>query len=503
MSLYGIDVSNWQAGLDLSKVRCDFVIVKATEGLSIVDKSCDKFFQQAKALGKKLGFYHFARPEYNSAEAEAEFFYKHTKGYFGLAIPVLDWESNGRANTAWALRWLKRVEELSGAKPMIYMNQSTCQSYDWSQVVANDNGLWIAKYRDMQPDYNHDMSNAGSKPVIKYWPFYAMWQWTSTGRLDGYGGDLDCDVFYGDKATWDKYAALKTAQSTDSTPAAPSAGNTGYGLVYDRAKMVNQAKAWLGKKESDGSFRDIIDLYNSHRPLPNGYRMSYTDPWCAAFIGALAVKCGLTNIIPMSASVPDMVNRAKAMGIWVEADNYKPQSADLVVYDWDDNGIGDNTGNPDHVGLIVEVGEQLFRTIEGNLSDAVGKRTMSINGKYIRGFITPKYGPIGSDEPDENGQYTATVIFEDEPHNKTVDQLAQEVLEGKWGNGQERRERLTNAGYSYAAVQAKVNDLVFDQIAREVIAGKWGNGWIRRRMLQEAGYNYNVIQSRVNKMLRK
>ena len=106
----------------------------------------------------------------------------------------------------WALTWLNRVKEQTGVKPMIYMSESVVNAYDWSPVVAADYGLWVAKYRDTIPDYNYDMSNAGNVPTVKWWKGYAMWQWTSTGKLDGYNGSLDCDIFYGNKQAWLAYA---------------------------------------------------------------------------------------------------------------------------------------------------------------------------------------------------------------------------------------------------------------------------------------------------------
>lgn len=205
MVLKGIDISKWQAGIDLSKVDCDFVIVKATEGIGYVDRKCDSFYQQAKRLGKKLGFYHFARPR-NDAVREAQYFYNNTKNYFGEAIPILDWEAENKSDVAWAKRWLDEVYRLSGVKPLIYMSESVANAYNWSSVANADYGLWVAKYRDNNPDYNYNMANAGTRPRVKWWKFYCMWQWTSTGRLNGYSGNLDCNVFYGDGTTWDKYA---------------------------------------------------------------------------------------------------------------------------------------------------------------------------------------------------------------------------------------------------------------------------------------------------------
>ena len=90
---------------------------------------------------------------------------------------------------------------------------------------------------------------------------------------------------------------------------------------------------------------------------------------------------------------------------------------------------------------------------------------------------------------------------------KSIDEVAREVLNGQWGNGADRQARLSAAGYNYAQVQARVNQLAappkksIDEIAREVIAGKWGNGADRQNRLTAAGYNYAQVQARVNQLL--
>ena len=201
----GIDISNWQAGINLSNIAFDFLIARATEGIGCVDKYCDGYIQQAIKLGKPFGFYHFARPT-NDPIREADFFYNNCRGYFGKGIPILDWESGNTSKVTWAKKWLDRVYQLSGVKPVIYMSESVANAYNWSSVANADYGLWVAKYRDNNPDYNYNMANAGTRPRVKWWKFYCMWQWTSTGRLNGYSGNLDCNVFYGDGTTWDKYA---------------------------------------------------------------------------------------------------------------------------------------------------------------------------------------------------------------------------------------------------------------------------------------------------------
>lgn len=216
MTLRGIDISNWQKGIDLRKLDFDFVICKATEGITFVDPYCNLFMNTAEQMGKLRGFYHFAHPS-NDALEEARFFYKNTSNYFGHAIPVLDWESENKNDVQWALRWLNEVQRLSGVKPMIYMSESVVNAYDWYPVVQGDYGLWVAKYRDNIPDYNYDMSSAGNAPRVKWWNGYAMWQWTSTGRLDGYSGSLDCDIFYGDRNAWNAYAMSRPSETPPET----------------------------------------------------------------------------------------------------------------------------------------------------------------------------------------------------------------------------------------------------------------------------------------------
>lgn len=145
-----------------------------------------------------------------------------------------------------------------------------------------------------------------------------------------------------------------------------------------------------------------------------------------------------------------MIALFQKLGEWIENDAYVPSPGDVIFYDWQDYGNGDNTGWPDHVGIVETVSGSTITVIEGNKSNAVGRRTLQVNGKYIRGYGVPKYSSGSSD----SAPVTPT---------KTVDELAQEVLDGKWGNGTDRKERLTAAGYDYSAVQAKVNALVKKQ----------------------------------------
>ena len=257
------------------------------------------------------------------------------------------------------------------------------------------------------------------------------------------------------------------------------------------SKVVEQAKAWIGYKESNGTHKTIIDTYNSHKPLARGYAVQYNDAWCATFVSAVAIKLGYTAIIPTECSCAKMIELFKKIGCWVEDDSRKPNPGDIIFYDWEDSGKGDNVGSSDHTGIVEKVSGNTITIIEGNYSNSVKRRNLSVNGKYIRGYGVPKYDKEGA--------------------AKTVTQLAQEVIAGKWGTGEDRKKKLTAAGYDYDAVQKKVNELLsgktttkksVTEIAKEVIAGKWGVGQKRKQRLLAAGYNPDTVQKEVNRLLK-
>ena len=159
------------------------------------------------------------------------------------------------------------------------------------------------------------------------------------------------------------------------------------------SKVIELAQSWIGLKESNKSHKLILDIYNSQRPLPRGYKMKLDDAWCAATVTALAVALDYTDIFPCECSCSKMTAIAKKMGIWVEDESVTPKPGWLIMYDWDDNGVGDNRGSTEHVGVVEAVNGGKFTVIEGNFSNAVKRRTLNINGRYIRGFIAIKYDP--------------------------------------------------------------------------------------------------------------
>lgn len=216
-------------------------------------------------------------------------------------------------------------------------------------------------------------------------------------------------------------------------------------------KSFGLRQVGLEKNEKDGSHRAIVDLYNSHLPRPRNIKMGYNMAWCACTWSAIAIALGYTDIMPIEISCGELIKKAKTMGIWVENDAYVPKPGDAILYDWSDSGKGDNTGWPDHVGTVEYVNEAsgYITVIEGNYNDAVKKRTISINGRYIRGFIAPRYdvesAPIPT-PPMSSG--------------KNVETIARETISGLWGNNPKRKERIEAAGYNYSEVQAKINEIL-------------------------------------------
>ena len=240
MSMNGIDISNWQAGIDVSKVPSDFVICKATQGTSYVSPDCDRAYQQAKKAGKCLGVYHYAGGK--DAVAEADFFLANVKDYIGEAILVLDWESNQNSafsqGATWCKKWLDRVYEKTKVRALIYMSKSVCRSYNWSSIAKN-HGLWVAQYANYkrtgyQSDPWTDNKGYGA------WSGPAIFQYSSSGDLNGYNGNLDLNIAYMDRDGWDAYAgggnATKPTGGTSTKPSTSTPSGSTLTLVYNTMK---------------------------------------------------------------------------------------------------------------------------------------------------------------------------------------------------------------------------------------------------------------------------
>lgn len=267
-----------------------------------------------------------------------------------------------------------------------------------------------------------------------------------------------------------------------------------------RAQVVATAEAWLGVRAGSAEHANILKLYNAQKPLPRGTRMKDVDPWCAAFVSTVSLQCGLRDIMPTEMSCHQMILLYRKLGRWIENDAYVPSPGDVIMYDWSDGknyAKTDNTGTPNHVGIVTACDGKTISIIEGNNERyAVGVRLVEVNGRFIRGFGIPDY---------------ASKATEEEPADK-VDDLARRIA-----------TEINDSGLDAAAVLARVTALLgakptepekpaekptepkkpaydVNKIALEVLNGKWGNGATRRRRLTAAGYDYKTVQNRVNEI---
>lgn len=203
-----IDVSSWQTGINVTTTGAQIVVAKATEGVGYVNPDCDRVVQDALAAGQGVGVYHFAHTE-NSAVSEANYFIDNTRGYIGKGIvPILDWEPSAPWDTGWALTWLRTVEAAWGTKPIIYTYQYVENSYDWSNVVGENYGLWIASYT-LSDTPIYGFNPPAVQPTLRNWPFAVAWQYTANGHVNGWAGGVDLSVVYGDLNTWYAYAGSR------------------------------------------------------------------------------------------------------------------------------------------------------------------------------------------------------------------------------------------------------------------------------------------------------
>lgn len=166
-----------------------------------------------------------------------------------------------------------------------------------------------------------------------------------------------------------------------------------------RMQVVETAQSYLGANEADGSHQRIIDLYNSHEPLAMGYQVQYTDSWCSTFVSAVAIQCGLTEIIPTECGCQRHIGLFQDIGRWEEQDSAIPLPGDLIFYDWDEKRPGDCTGWSDHVGIVVGTKWPFVKVIEGNRDDMVTYRVILLNDIQIRGFAKPDYASMAENTP--------------------------------------------------------------------------------------------------------
>lgn len=160
---------------------------------------------------------------------------------------------------------------------------------------------------------------------------------------------------------------------------------------YYGNKIAKKAMEFDGVCKGSAKHHKLVDEFNKVKP--NGEVANYQCDWCAITWTAVLHMVGFTEKeAPMSYNVGKIVELAKKKGVWIESDKHKPFVGSGIIYDWNDNGVGENKDGASHIGIVYNVDSKYIYVIEGNMSTTskVGKRKIAINGRFIRGFIDLK-----------------------------------------------------------------------------------------------------------------
>lgn len=317
MKLTGIDVSSYQGKPDWNRVKVDFAIFRITERYG-VDFSFEYNYANCKA---SKGVYKFSYA-LNLAEIKQEAVnVVNTLAGRPLQFPVfldLEWEQQKKLSKTTLYQMIEAFREIiikAGYRFGIYCNVDWYKNYIPEQTKAKNYDFWIASYP----------AKDTGKVQERLKPSYGVgWQYSSKGTVDGIQGSVDMDVFYKDYES-DVVVIGKPEPET---------------IVIDpgttAADVVNLAQSYIGCNEADGSHRQIIDGYNSHRPLARGYAVQYHDSWCDTFVSFLFIRLNAVDIIGgTECGVEEHVKLFQKAGIWIEDGTITPQPGDIICYNWD------------------------------------------------------------------------------------------------------------------------------------------------------------------------
>ena len=386
MNLKGIDLSSYQGKPDWNRIKVDFAIFRITERYG-VDSSFEYNYQHCPY---PKGGYKFSYAMSLTQIKQEAINVVNTLAGRPLQLPVfldLEWNEQKaltKSTLFGMIEAFRKIIEGAGYKFGIYCNMDWYQNYIPEEAKKYD--FWIASY-----PYNDDGSvQERLKPSAGI-----GWQYSSKGKVDGINGNVDMDIFYKD------YSG-KEQEKQETVIIDP-------GVTAE--DVVNLARKYIGCNEADGSHRQIIDGYNSHRPWARNHMMSYVEPWCDTFVSFIYIKLNAVDLIGgTECGVEWHVKLFQKAGIWIEDGNITPLPGDIICYNWDDD-TQPNDGYSDHIGIVESVSGKNITLIEGNYNNAVGRRTIPVGWGFIRGYARPKYGQ--SKTAVETPKHTDVIIDPD------------------------------------------------------------------------------------------
>lgn len=271
----GIDISNWQVGLQLDKLDIDFCICKATEGVGYVDPTFKGFVNDCIKQNLCYGFYHFARE--NNPENEAQFFYDTCKEHFGKGIPVLDYETTNYNNCEWCEIFIWKLHELSGIWPMLYISASRCGEYR-NSWISKKCPLWVAGYPKAIADWD-----CGNMPYNIYpWNSATIWQFTSSLIIPGFWERLDGNICYITEEEWNALAGNSTFESGCNMICLIKPDGKDYMVYYDGVNLHD-----LDNPDEMKAIQEVYKLCNNGKEIPCFELGSEESPWAHRFFDAV------------------------------------------------------------------------------------------------------------------------------------------------------------------------------------------------------------------------
>ena len=542
MGLNGIDISSWQDDLVVSAMgSCDFVIVKATGGAGYSNECFRRHADETLAAGKLLGCYHYARDHgyEGSAEAEADHFIAAFKPYVGKAIPFLDWEADAlNLGPSWAKKWLDRVKAKTGVTPGIYTSKSVCFAYNWSGV-AKTYPLWVAQYP------NYEETGFLSEPWTDGWDFGAwdsplIFQYTGTGRIPGYGGHLDLDLFYGTKDDWRGLCAVAgaSAGAGEVKEVSISRANVAAQIMEHLCNCAEHGYSQPGRHGTSGHCNvqtdaGVVKVTKGDRDCSS----AVCEAWELALVGSpydgLITRYnwtgGMREMFVGSGlfSWQNVTANAARGDIYLDEENHTAMSlggGKIGHFTGSETGgidgePGDQTGRESRIqdyyrgswdGVLHYNGKaDVGSAPDGSGSGAPSGDVSELAARVIAGEFgngDARKAALGDRYDEVQAEVNRILLGGSSGGSYDVDAMARRVIAGEFGNGDERKRRL---GDRYSAVQRRVNEILdatgagstsmdVDAMARAVIRGDYGNGEERRRRL---GSYYSIVQRRVNEML--
>lgn len=440
MGLNGIDISSWQDDLVVGNMAtCDFVIVKATGGAGYSNECFRRHADETLATGKLLGCYHYARDRgyEGSAEAEADHFIDAFKPYIGKAIPFLDWEADALGlGPTWAKRWLDRVKSKTGVTPGIYTSKSVLFSYDW-EAVARTYPLWVAQYP------NYEDTGFTSDPWTDGWDFGAwgsplIFQYTGTGRIPGYGGHLDLDLFYGTHDDWRRLCAVAGA----------SAGTKEEDVVsISRANVAAQIMEHLCSCPLHGYSQPGRHGTSGHCDVGTDagtIKVTKGDRDCSSAV------CEAWELALAGSPYDGLITRYNWTG------GMREMFVGSGLFSWEPMSFNASRGDiyldeENHTAMCIRNDGTADLLGEFSISETGGIAGEFGNGDERKRRLGSKYSAVQNRVNEILGATGASSTSMD------VDAMARAAIRGDYGNGDERKRRL---GSYYSIVQRRVNEML-------------------------------------------